>query len=236
MNFCISSGFFADIFKIFSDLDYLGMILEGFKQTLIISVGASVLGLILGSIVAMVKIAPQNKITTVLKAICGVYTTVIRGTPMALQLFIMAFVVFAIRGFPQLVVAILAFGINSGAYVSESIRAGLLAVDKGQTEAGRALGLKESHVLINIVIPQAMKTMVPTIGNEFIALIKETSIVGMIGMYDLTQVSKILAGGQYLASYLAPTTVVALFYLALVYLVTLVIKIIERRVRQSDKR
>lgn len=175
----LASGFGLFV-EIFTNSEYLTMIFEGLKNTLIISLGAAVLGLILGLIVAMVKILPKNKFTVVPKAICGVYTTVIRGTPMALQLFIMTFVVFAIRGFPQIVVAILAFGINSGAYVSESIRAGLLSVDKGQTEAGRALGLKGSQTLFNIVIPQAMKTMVPTVGNEFIALIKETSIVSMI--------------------------------------------------------
>ncbi len=231
----LASGFGLFV-EIFTNSEYLTMIFEGLKNTLIISLGAAVLGLILGLIVAMVKILPKNKFTVVPKAICGVYTTVIRGTPMALQLFIMTFVVFAIRGFPQIVVAILAFGINSGAYVSESIRAGLLSVDKGQTEAGRALGLKGSQTLFNIVIPQAMKTMVPTVGNEFIALIKETSIVSMIGMYDLTMVSKILAGSKYFASYFIPTTVVAIFYLALVYLVTLIIKLIERRLRKSDKR
>lgn len=232
----LMSSFIDKVVRIFTDFEILRMIATGLEQTLVISTGAALLGLVLGMVVAMVKIAPKSKIMIVPKAICGVYTTIVRGTPMALQLFIMAFVVFAIRGFPQIIVAIIAFGINSGAYVSESIRAGLLSVDKGQTEAGRALGLKSSQTLFNIVVPQAMKTMVPTVGNEFIALIKETSIVGMIGMYDLTQVSKILAGSKYFASYLVPTTVIALFYLAIVYLITLVIKLLERRLRASDKR
>lgn len=232
---CISAGFFENIVQIFSTGKWLQMIFKGLQLTLLVSFGAAVLGLVLGIIVAIVKILPNNAFTAVAKVICGIYTTVIRGTPMALQLVIMAYVVFAISGFPREVVAILAFGINSGAYVSENIRAGLLAVDRGQSEASRALGVHGGQTLFYIVIPQAMKTIVPTIGNEFIALVKETSIVGMVGMYDLTQVSKILAGGTYLSSYFAPTTVVALFYLAIVYLLTLGVKFIERRLRQSDR-
>jgi ABC-type amino acid transport system permease subunit len=155
---------------------------------------------------------------------------------MALQLFIMAFVVFAIRGFPQEIVAIIAFGINSGAYVSENIRAGIMSVDKGQTEAGRALGLSGTRTMIGIVIPQGIKNVIPAIGNELIALLKETSIISMIGMFDLTQAAKVIGSGQNLASFVAPMFVVALFYLAIVYLLTLGIAVIERRLRSSDKR
>jgi ABC-type amino acid transport system permease subunit len=155
---------------------------------------------------------------------------------MALQLFLMSFVVFAIRGFPQMLVAIIAFGINSGAYVSENIRAGIMSVDKGQTEAGRALGLSGARTLIGIVIPQGIKNVIPAIGNELIALVKETSIVSMIGMIDLTQASKIVGSGQHLASFLAPMVVAAIFYLAIVYSLTFAVKIIEKRLRKSDKR
>ena len=170
------------------------------------------------------------------RTICNVYITVIRGTPMALQLFIMAFVIFAIRGFPQEITAIIAFGINSGAYVAESIRAGILSVDVGQTEAGRALGLSNSVTMMKIVIPQAIKNVIPTIGNELIALIKETSIVSMIGMYDLTAAAKNVGAGHNLASYIAPMTVAALFYLAIVYALTFAVKKLERRLRSGDKR
>ena len=156
---------------------------------------------------------------------------------MALQLFIMAFVIFAIRGFPMEIVAILAFGINSGAYVSESLRGGILSVDKGQTEAGRALGLTYSKTMSLIVIPQAIKNVIPSIGNEIIALIKETSIVSMVGgLYDLTLVAKIIGGGNELANFLAPMFVAALFYLAIVYLLTFLVKLIERRLRAGDNR
>lgn len=231
------ANFFENIGKIFSTPIYLRMLGEGFLSTLIISVGAAAVGLILGTLVAIVKIQPKSsKWAVVPKAICNVYVTIIRGTPMALQLFIMAFVIFAIRGFPMEVTAILSFGINSGAYVSENIRAGLLSVDKGQTEAGRALGLASGFTMTRIVVPQGMKNVIPAIGNELIALIKETSIVSMIGMVDLTAVAKIIGSGQNLATYFAPMVVVAMFYLAIVYLLTLVIKLIERRLRKSEKR
>lgn len=234
------AGFFENIIKIFSNGKYLEMIFEGLKVTFIISLGASLLGLILGTLVAMVKIVAEakkkNKVLKVINFICDIYTTIVRGTPMALQLFIMAFVVFAIRGFPQEIVAIIAFGINSGAYVSENIRAGIMSVDKGQTEAGRALGLSGTRTMIGIVIPQGIKNVIPAIGNELIALLKETSIISMIGMFDLTQAAKVIGSGQNLASFVAPMFVVALFYLAIVYLLTLGIAVIERRLRSSDKR
>ncbi len=232
----LSAGFFENIAEIFSSGTYMKMIGQGLWTTLIISVGAGVLGLLLGTLVALIKIQPKNKWLIAPKFICDAYITVIRGTPMALQLFIMAFVIFAIRGFPMEITAIIAFGINSGAYVSENIRAGILSVDKGQTEASRALGISSGFTMARIVIPQGMKNVIPAIGNELIALIKETSIVSMIGMVDLTAVAKIIGSGQNLATYLAPMIVVALCYLAIVYLLTFVIKLIERRLRKSEKR
>lgn len=212
------------------------MIGQGLLTTLIISLGAAVVGLILGTLVALVKLQPKSRLWVAPKILCNIYTTVIRGTPMALQLFIMAFVIFAIRGFPLEITAILAFGINSGAYVSENIRAGIMSVDKGQTEASRALGVGTGYTLMRIIVPQGMKNVIPAIGNELIALIKETSIVSMIGMIDLTAVAKIIGSGQNLATYFAPMLVVAAFYLIIVYLLTLGIKLIERRLRKSEKR
>lgn len=235
-NYLLAS-FFENVITIFKSEKYLSIILEGLKTTLIISVGAAVVGILLGTIVAIIKIMPKsNKWFAVPKFICNLYTTVIRGTPMILQLFIMVLVIFAIRGFPREITAILAFGINSGAYVSENIRAGILSVDKGQTEAGRALGLSGSQTMLRIVIPQGMKNVIPAIGNELIALVKETSIVQMVGLIDLTQAAYNIGSGQNLASFLAPMVVVALFYLAIVYLIALAIKLIERRLRKSDKR
>ena len=229
--------FFNDIFQCFANEKYLSAILEGLKLTFIISVGAAIVGLLLGTIVALVEISNnKSKWMLIPRTICNLYITIIRGTPMALQLFIMAFVIFAIRGFPLAVTAILSFGINSGAYVAENIRGGILSVDVGQTEAGRALGLTSGTTMFRIVIPQAIKNVIPSIGNEMIALIKETSIVSMIGMYDLTAAAKDIGSGQNLASYIAPMTVVALFYLAIVYALTFCVKQIERRLRSGDKR
>ena len=228
--------FFKDIGVLVTNEKYMGMLFEGLGTTLLISVFAALLGLLLGTLVAIVGIAQDSPIMKLPKLICKIYVTIIRGTPMALQLFIMAYTIFAIRGFPKEITAIIAFGINSGAYVSENIRAGILSVDIGQTEAGRALGLNGRTTLIKIVIPQAIKNVIPAIGNELIALIKETSIVSMIGMYDLTQAAKVIGAGNNMASYVVPMTVAACFYLAIVYLLTFVIKTIERRLRASDKR
>lgn len=228
--------FFNKMIELFSSQKYMQSILEGLKTTLIISVLAALLGLLLGTVLAIVSISRDSKWMRVPKMLCKIYITVIRGTPMALQLFIMAYVVFAIRGFPQVITATIAFGLNSSAYVAENIRAGILSVDIGQTEAGRALGLPGRITMQKIVIPQAIKNVIPAIGNELIALIKETSIVSMIGMYDLTMAAKIIGSGQNMASYVVPMTVTALFYLGIVYLLTFGIKTIEKRLRASDKR
>ena len=229
-------NFFENVKILLTNEKYMGMLFEGLGTTLLISVFASLLGLILGTVVAIVGICEKNPVINAINAVCKAYVTIIRGTPMALQLFIMAYAIFAIRGFPKEITAIIAFGINSGAYVSENIRAGILSVDKGQTEAGRALGLSGRTTMIKIVIPQAIKNVIPAIGNELIALIKETSIVSMIGMYDLTQAAKVIGAGNNMASYVVPMTVAAAFYLGIVYLLTFAIKKIEERLRAGDKR
>ena len=228
--------FLSKVIELFSTQKYMDSIWEGLKLTLAISVLAALLGLLLGVLVALIGIAKDSWYMKVPKALCKIYITVIRGTPMALQLFIMAYVIFAIRDFPLVITATIAFGVNSGAYVAENIRAGILSVDIGQTEAGRALGLTGATTMVKIVIPQAIKNVIPAIGNELIALIKETSIVSMIGMYDLTMAAKIIGSGNNMASYIVPMTVVALFYLAIVYLLTFGIKMIEKRLRAGDKR
>lgn len=197
--------FFSDVAQCFTNEKYFSALLEGLRLTLLISVGAAIIGLFLGTLVALVKLSNQKSGWMKLpRAICNLYVIVIRGTPMAVQLFIMAFVIFAIRGFPQWITAILAFGINSGAYVAENIRAGILSVDIGQTEAGRALGLTQGITMRKVIIPQAIKNVIPAIGNELIALIKETSIVSMIGMFDLTAAAQNIGSGHNLASYIAP--------------------------------
>ena len=155
---------------------------------------------------------------------------------MALQLFIMFFVIFAIKGFPSIITAILAFGLNSAAYTAEVIRSGILSVDKGQTEAGLALGLRPSTIFMRIVAPQAIKNMIPALGNEIITVIKETAIVSMVGMYDLNMAAKDIGSGQNMASYIVPMVVAGVFYLATIYLIIFIVKRIEKNLRKSDLR
>ena len=231
---------FKDIFRILSEKELVGYVFRGMLNTLVVTALATVIGLVLGFVVAVVKIAAeQNKYMKIPAFVCNIYTTVIRGTPVALQLFIMVFAIFAIPGFKP-TAAILCFGINSGAYVSENIRAGIMSVDKGQLEAGRALGLSWLQTMIKIVLPQAFKNIVPAIGNELIALLKETSIIGWVGAtpgtltFDLNAASNIIY--RTIPNYLASGIIVGCCYLVIVYLMVLLVKYLERRLRQSDKR
>ena len=197
--------------------------------------GAAALGLVLGSIVALVGLAgSKNPLMKLPKLICAVYVTVVRGTPMALQLFIMAFVVFAIRGFPLVVTAIIAFGVNSGAYVSENIRAGILSVDIGQTEAGRSLGLNYLDTMRFIVVPQAFKNILPSLGNEFITLFKDTSLVQAIGGMEMLYYAYTIGGRTF--DYMPPLLGIALMYLLIVIVFTWLQGMLERRLRESDRR
>ena len=231
---------FKDIGKILSDGELLGYVFSGLGSTLLVTLIAAAMGLVLGFIVAIVKVAAKNnKYMKIPAFICNIYTTVFRGTPVALQLFIMVYAVFAFPGFKPYA-AILTFGINSGAYVSESIRAGIESVDKGQMEAGRAMGLTWTQTMIGIVLPQATKNIIPAIGNELIALLKETSIIGWIGStpgtltFDLNAAANVIYTN--VVNYLASGIVVGCFYLAIVYILVFAMKLIERRLRQSDKR
>lgn len=229
-----------DIWEILSTTEYRNYLFEGFFNTLIVTVIAALIGLTIGIFVAVIKVfAVDNKYLKIPAAICNLYTTVIRGTPVALQLFIMVFAILAIPGF-KATAAIMTFGINSGAYVSESIRAGILSVDKGQMEAGRSLGLSKLKTMIKIVFPQAIKNVIPSIGNELIALVKETSIVSMVGStvgtltFDLNQATQTINKG--IANYLAPAILAGLLYLIIVYGITILIKLFERRFSASDSR
>ena len=230
------SEFWNKVVELFTTPQYIDSLLHGFWLTLQIAFFAIILGLIIGTIVALIDTSERTKWTIVPKAICKIYTTVIRGTPMALQLFIMFFVIFAIRGFPQIIIAILAFGFNSGAYVAEVIRSGIQSVDRGQTEAGLALGLSKGTIFRRIVAPQAIRNILPALGNEIVTVIKETAIVSMVGMYDLNMAAKDIGSGQNMASYIVPMFVAALFYLATVYLITFMIRRIEKRMRKSEVR
>ena len=231
---------FKDIGKILSSGEYLGYVFQGLWHTLVVTLLAAVIGLVLGFAVALIKIAAENNRAMKIPAFfCNIYTTVIRGTPVALQLFIFVFAIFAFRNFTP-TAAIITFGINSGAYVSENIRAGIMSVDKGQLEAGRALGLSWLQTMIKIVMPQAFKNIIPAIGNELIALLKETSIISWVGAtpetltFDLNAAASVIYNGM--ANYLASGVVVGCCYLVIVYLLVLLVKYLERRLRQSDKR
>ena len=228
------SDFFSKIVELFSTPEYIDSLLHGFWLTIQISYFAILIGIILGTIIALVDTAKPSKWLAVPKFICRVYTTVIRGTPMALQLFIMFFVIFAIKGFPSIITAIIAFGLNSAAYTAEVIRGGIMSVDKGQTEAGLALGLSRPTIFMRIVAPQAIKNIIPALGNETITVIKETAIVSMVGMYDLNMAAKDIGSGQNMESYIVPMVVAALFYLGTIYLITFLMKKVEKSLRKSD--
>lgn len=206
--------------------------LEGLGKTMLISLGAIAIGCILGIIVSLIKYT--NKKYGNLKIgskICDFYLAVFRGTPVYVQLLIMYIIVLVAT--PDIWVAILTFGINSGAYVAEIIRGGLESVDDGQLEAGSSLGLSKLQVLFLIVLPQAIRRALPPFCNEFIALIKETSIVGTIGVVDLTKVAAIITARTY--EPFAPYIIIALLYLAVVLLLTYLLKLLERRLAKSDR-
>ena len=228
------NNFFDKLTELFTTPDYINSLLHGFLLTIQIAYFAILIGLVLGTIIALIQTARRSKLMVIPKFICNVYVAVIRGTPMALQLFIMFFVIFAIRGFPQIIIAILAFGLNSAAYTAEAIRGGILSVDNGQTEAGLALGLRRTTIFFKIVAPQAIKNVIPAIGNEIVTVIKETAIVSMVGMYDLNMAAKDIGSGQNMASYIVPMVVAALFYLCTIYLITFLVKRVEKSLRRSD--
>ena len=205
---------------------------DGLGKTMLISLGAILIGCFLGVIVSLIKYT--NKKYGKLKVasyICDGYLAIFRGTPVYVQLLIMYLIV--LISVPSMWVAVLTFGINSGAYVAEIIRGGLESVDDGQLEAGNSLGLSNFQVLINIVLPQAVRRALPPFCNEFIALIKETSIVGTIGLMDLTKVAAIITAKTY--EPFAPYLLIAIMYLAVVLVLTYLLKLLERRLARSDR-
>lgn len=213
--------------------------LDGLLTTLEATVLALLLGVALGLIVAVVRTAHdqqraghKNVLLGVFNAICKIYTTVIRGTPMMVQLLIMSLVVFASsRNYTM--IGILTLGINSGAYVSEIVRSGLMSVDPGQMEAGRSLGLNYFTTMRFVVIPQAVKNILPTLGNEFIALIKETSVVSFVGATDLYVAFNNIGSNSY--EFMVPYLVMAIIYIVLVMVISALVKLMERSLRKSDR-
>ena len=219
------------------ELEGYKKVLEGLGNTALIAIFGLLIGMVIGCLLATCKILPKTSISVkILSGFSDVYVAIFRGTPMVVQLLLIHFVLFPIMGIhiPTILEAVLAFGLNSGAYVSEIMRGGILSVDIGQTEAGRALGLNYGQTMIRIVLPQAIKNVVPTLGNEFIALLKETSVVSFITVVDLTKSFQNIANSTY--EYIIPYIVLALIYLVLVLAVTGIIKLIERRLRAGDRR
>lgn len=219
--------------KTFIREDRYLMFLEGLGNTLIVTLGATILGVLIGALIAVVKtIHKQTGKLNVLNVICEGYTTIIRGTPVVVQLLIMYFIVFA-NSTNSIMVGILAFGINSGAYVAELMRAGINAVDIGQTEAGRSLGLSRGVTMRSIVLPQAIKNVLPAIGNEFISLLKETSVIGFLGVMDMTRVAQRVISRT--ADPYFPYIAIALVYLGMVCILNYFVKKLEKRLAKSDR-
>ena len=206
----------------------------GLTNTLLITLGALILGVVLGFLIALVR-TTHDKTGNLkfLSAIAKLYLTVIRGTPVVVQLMIIYFVIFAAVDINIILVAIIAFGLNSAAYVAEIFRSGIMSIDPGQMEAGRSLGLNYTQTTWKIIMPQAVKNVLPALGNEMITLLKETSVAGYIGLQDLTKGGDIIRSRTYEA--FLPLIAVAVIYLVLVLILQAGVNCLERRLRQSDR-
>lgn len=232
------SVFFTKLYDIFIvDQRYMYLV-KGLRNTLLITFLAVLIGIVLGFLVAIIrsshdKMEKPGIALKILNFICNVYLTVIRGTPTMVQILIMYFVIFTSAGIPKLFVAVVTFGINSGAYVAEIVRSGIMSINEGQTEAGRSLGLNYVQTLRYIIMPQAFKNVLPALANEFIVLLKETSICGYIGMEDLTKGGDIIRSITYEPT--LPLLSVAAIYLILVCGLTALVKKLERRLRTSER-
>lgn len=228
------------MFESFANSFYLNFIKEerwryitdGLVVTLEITLFAVLIGILLGFIVAVIRsVYDKTRKLKVLNAICNVYLTVIRGTPVVVQLLIIYFVIFGSVKIDKVLAAVIAFGINSGAYVAEIIRSGIMSVDDGQLEAGRSLGFNYGQTMIYIILPQALKNVLPALANEFIVLLKETSVAGYIALQDLTKGGDVIRSRTYAA---LPLLTVALIYLLMVMIFNSLVKRLERRLRNSE--
>ncbi len=231
--------------RVFIEKDRWKLLVDGLWVTLKITFFALIIGIVIGVVIAAVRSTyDKNKesmkkrgglgyfLISLLNAICKLYLTVVRGTPMVVQLLIMYFIVFASSNNGELV-AIISFGINSGAYVAEIIRGGIMSTDNGQFEAGRSLGFNYAQTMYHIILPQAFKTVLPSLCNEFIVLIKETSVAGYVAITDLTKAGDMIRGNTFSA--FMPLIAVALIYLVLVIILTELVGILERRLRKSER-
>ena len=223
--------------EIFVEQNGYVRVVEGLQNTLLIAVCGLIIGILIGTIIATVRVLPKYKLLPrVLNGICSFYVALFRGTPMVVQLLVFYYVLLPIIGWniSGVQVSMLVFGLNSGAYISEIMRSGIQSVDPGQMEAGRAVGLSFGASMTKIVIPQAVKNILPTLGNEFIALIKETSVVSFVGAADLYVAFNYIGTNNY--EFMVPYLAMALIYIAIVLVITLLIKILERSLKKSDRR
>ncbi len=233
MMLSIFSGLGEKLYDSLIDGNQYKLILTGLQNTLIMAVCATLMGTLIGMVIAVIKyFAQDNRKLWILDKLCDLYTTVIRGTPVMVQLLILATVILTFMK-EALPIAIIGFGINSGAYVAEIIRGGIASVDRGQAEAGRSLGLTQMQTMRHIVLPQAIKNILPALGNEFIALLKETSIAGYVAVHDLTKAGEMIKNNTFDGTALF---IVAGIYLILVIGLTKLLKIFERRLAKGDKR
>ena len=222
--------------RIFVEEGGYRQVLRGLKNTMLIAVFGLAIGILLGTLIAAVRVMPKYKrLPRILNGICSVYVGFFRGTPIVVQLLLGYYVLLPALGlnYPALYVCIVVFGLNSGAYVSEIMRGGISSVDIGQMEAGRALGLPYSTAMLRIVIPQALKNILPTLGNEFITLIKETSVVSFVGTLDIYVAFNAIGTNSY--EFMVPYLAMALIYIVLVAVATALVKLMERRLARSDR-
>lgn len=230
-------GFFEKVYDIYITGGAYRSMLEGLKFSLVIALLSVVIGVVLGALVAIGKVIPRNTLFgRITNAVSTVYITIIRGTPVMVQLLLAYYGIFnrSFKGNPYkaLIIAVLVFGINSSAYVAEIIRGGILSIDKGQMEAGRSLGLNYRTTMGTIILPQAIKNILPALGNEFIVLLKETSVAGFITVFDLTRATRAIVADHYTA--FVPYLVLAAVYLVLVLFATFLLNLLEKRLRKSD--
>ena len=224
------NAWFEKLYETFIASGGYQFILEGLKNTIIITLGALVIGVAIGSVIAVTKyFAEESPKLKPLAWLCDLYTTVIRGIPITVLLLIFYLVILVSAS--DLTVAITAFGINSGAYMAELIRSGINAVDKGQMEAGRSLGMSRGQAMVEVILPQAIRYILPAIGNEFIALLKETSVAGYVTIVDLTRAGNLVRNNTYDA--LNPLLLVALIYLTMVVLLTKLLALAEKKLANA---
>lgn len=203
---------------------------SGLGYTLLISLFSVLLGLVIGILMALMRLSKSK----ILRAVSGIYIDIIRGTPTMVQLLIIYFVIFANVHIDKWVVGFIAFGVNSGAYIAEIVRGGILSVNIGQTEAGRSLGMTHKQTMASIVMPQAMKNILPALGNEFVVLIKETAVIGMIANIDLVGAARKVQSLTY--DYLIPLLSIAVIYYVVIKIISTLLSKVEKGMRKADKR